>query len=277
MQILAAESPELRLGLVKYLAGVPHAEATRALARLAIFSAEEEVRLAATESLAAHHEADCSDILQLGLRYPYPAVAKHTAEAIARLGRADLVPELVAVLDEADPRLPTTKGAGGKTVAVVRELVRINHHRNCVLCHAPGGAESVEAGALTVDPPVPGQPFPPSRGSYRQSSSSSGLAIRADVTYLRQDFSAMMPVANSHPWPEVQRFDFLVRERTVVVDEAKLYREKLTPKEEGAVSPYHLAAGETAAVTTSAGENRHAPSMTDPPPGAKCARGRPER
>ena len=242
MQILAAESPELRLGLVKYLTGVPHAEATRALARLAIFSAEEEVRLAATESLACHLGGDYTDILLQGLHYPYPAVAKRTAEAIVRTGRTDLIPELVALLDEADPRMPTTKEAGGKTVTVVREMVRINHHRNCMMCHAPGSAESVAAGALTVDPPVPGQPFPPSRGSYRQSSLSSGLAIRVDVTYLRQDFSAMMAVADAKPWPEMQRFDFLVRERTVTADEAKLYRETLTPKEEGVFSPYHRAA-----------------------------------
>ena len=44
MQILAPETPDLRLGLVKYLSGVPHAEATRRSPGLAIFSAEEEVR-----------------------------------------------------------------------------------------------------------------------------------------------------------------------------------------------------------------------------------------
>jgi hypothetical protein len=244
MQILAAESPELRLGMVRYFTSVPHAEAARALARLAIFSAEEQVRLAAIDALAAHLEADYTDILRQGLRYPYPAVAKRTAEAIVaivRTGRTDHIPELVALLDEGDPRMPVTKEVGGKTVAVVREMVKVNHHRNCMMCHAPGSAESVAAGALTVDPPVPGQPFPPSRGSYRQSSLSSGLAVRVDVTYLRQDFSVLMAVADAKPWPEMQRFDFLVRERTITADEAKLYREKLTPKE-GVFSPYHRAA-----------------------------------
>src|SRR5262249_31743576 len=51
MQVLAPESPSVRLGLVKYLAGVSHPEATRALARLAVFSQEDEVRLAAVEAL----------------------------------------------------------------------------------------------------------------------------------------------------------------------------------------------------------------------------------
>ena len=76
MQMLAAESAEMRLGLVKYLTGVPHVEATRALAKLAIFSSEEDVRLAAIESLKVRREKDYTDILVKGLRYPWPAVAK---------------------------------------------------------------------------------------------------------------------------------------------------------------------------------------------------------
>ena len=38
MQVLIPESSGLRLGLVKYLSTVPHVDATKALARLAIFS-----------------------------------------------------------------------------------------------------------------------------------------------------------------------------------------------------------------------------------------------
>ena len=43
MQIMAPESPSMKLGLVKYLATLSHVEATRALARLALFSTEDEV------------------------------------------------------------------------------------------------------------------------------------------------------------------------------------------------------------------------------------------
>ena len=39
MQMLAPESAELRLGLVKYLTAIPHVDATKALARLAIYLA----------------------------------------------------------------------------------------------------------------------------------------------------------------------------------------------------------------------------------------------
>ena len=31
----------------------------------------------------------------------------------------------------------------GKKVPVVREMVRINHHRNCLLCHAPAVIDEV--------------------------------------------------------------------------------------------------------------------------------------
>jgi hypothetical protein len=93
---------------------------------------------------------------------------------------------------------------------------------------------------IAAEVPVPDQPLPLPAQGYRQSSPD--LMIRVDVTYLRQDFSAMLPVAEAHPWPEMQRFDFLVRERKVTEDEAAEFREKLTPKEAGVLSPYHKAA-----------------------------------
>ena len=76
-----------------------------------------------------------------------------------------------------------------------------------------------------------GQPLPSPLEGYRQSSPD--LMIRIDVTYLRQDFSALLPVADAHPWPDSQRFDFFVRERKLTDEEAAVYRGKLTPKEAG--------------------------------------------
>jgi hypothetical protein len=239
-QMLAPESAEIRMGLVKYLAGVPHVEATRQLARMAIFSPEEEIRAAAIEALKVRREKDYTDVLVKGLRYPWPAVAKRSADAISKIGRTDLVPELIAVLEETDPRMPVEKTTDGKKVKVVREMVKINHHRNCMMCHTAGNPETGTGGAITAEVPVQGQPLPlPSEG-YRQSSPD--MMIRIDVTYLRQDFSAMLPVADAHPWPESQRFDFLVRERKLTDEEAASYGEQLTPKEAGVFSPYHRAA-----------------------------------
>jgi len=239
-QMLAAESAEIRLGLVKYLTAVPHVEATKALARMAIFSAEDDVRAAAITALKVRREKDYTDILLAGLSYPWPAVAKRSADAIVKLERTDLIPQLLTVLDNADPRLPMTKDVNGKSVVVVREIVKLNHHRNCMMCHAPVGSGSPNSNAIQAEVAVPGQPLPTPAEGYRQSTVE--LMIRVDVTYLRPDFSVSLPVKDAHPWPEMQRFDFLVRERVLTTEEATTYRDKLTPKEAGVLSPYHKAA-----------------------------------
>jgi hypothetical protein len=240
MQMLAPESPAMRLGLVKYLTGVAHVEATRALARLAIFSAEGGVRQAAIDALKVRRERDYTDVLVQGLHYPLPAVAKRASEAIVQLERKDLLPQLVDLLEEPDPRAPMAKEDGDKKRTVVRELVRVNHHRNCMLCHAPGNSGNVSAEALTAGIPVPNEPLNPPSFGYQ--SSVPDILVRIDVTYLRQDFSMMQAVADANPWPEMQRFDFLVRTREVNEEEAAAYRKALEKREPGEVTPYQRAA-----------------------------------
>lgn len=267
MQILGPDTPAMRRGLVRYLATVSHPEATKALARLAIFSAEEEIRQDAIDALKVRRDKDYTDILRDALRYPWPAVAQHASEALVKLERNDLVPELVAMLDETDPRAAAVKKVDGKDVPVVRELVRINHHRNCVMCHAPGNLDTVSAqpgmpmppGAtprvvhekqgimflaasnqLAAEIPVPGSPLPtPSQG---YGSSNQDILVRIDVTYLRQDFSLMQRVPEAQPWPEMQRFDFLVRSRVVTEAEAAANRAELKKREANGQSPYRHAA-----------------------------------
>jgi hypothetical protein len=92
-------------------------------------------------------------------------------------------------------------------------MVRVNHLRNCFLCHAP----SLD----TRDPvqgsvPTPGQPLPAGYSAGR----GKGPFVRADVTYLRQDFSVMQRVEKPDRWPAWQRFDFLVRTRALTPQEA---------------------------------------------------------
>jgi hypothetical protein len=238
-QILAP-MPDLHQGLVKYLSAISHVEATRALARLAIFSSDEEARKVAIDALKVRRERDYTEILVKGLRYPWPTVARRAAEAIAKLERNDLLPQLVNLLEEDDPRAPVTREVNQKRAPVVRELVRVNHHRSCLLCHAPGNTGKVSAETLTAAVPVPGEPLTPPSGGY--NNSQPDIVVRLDVTYLRQDFSALQPVADANPWPEMQRFDFLVRSRELTDDEAKTYREKLTTREPGEFSPYQRAA-----------------------------------
>ena len=243
MQILMPEAEQYRLGLAKFLGTVPHPDATRALARLAIFSSEDDVRAAAIEGLKPRREKDYTEILLQGFTYPLPAVAKRAAEAVVKLERKDLFETLVQVLESPDPRLPVTKKREGKEVNVVRELVKVNHHRNCVLCHAPGNTESLPEGVLTVAVPLPNEPLPkPSQGGYGTMPPSPDIVVRLDMTYLRQDFSQMMRVATPEPWPEMQRFDFLVRTRTLTPAEVQAYEACCAEDEPGQLSPYRRAA-----------------------------------
>jgi hypothetical protein len=242
-QILAPLSPEKRVGLAQYLRDIGHVDATRALARLAIYSQEQEVREAAIESLKTRREKDYTPVFLQGLRYPWPQVAKRAAEAIVELKCDSLLPQLVDLLDEPDPRQPISGTNKGKPSKAVRELVKINHLRNCMLCHPahgpdeverfapPDSIESLAVGAL----PVPGEFFEP------YSVPKLDLFVRGDVTYLRQDFSVMLPVRGADFGPEQQRFDFVVRTRLVSEKEAEIFRDKLAKRGLGAVTPYERA------------------------------------
>jgi hypothetical protein len=186
-----------------------------------------------------------------GFRYPWPGAASRASEALVALGRADLAPRLIDVLEEPDPRAPTVSEAEGQRVPMVRELVRINHQRNCQLCHAPMSLRLVSANPsiVTGAVPIPGQPLRALVGGYYsgfqpdpQPDPQPEILVRADMTYLRQDFSLLQHVPNAEPWPAMQRFDFLVRTRTLTEEEAQRYRDKLQPREPSVLSPYHQAA-----------------------------------
>ncbi|MGH7172897.1 MAG: HEAT repeat domain-containing protein [Gemmataceae bacterium] len=244
MQILMPMS-EMHAGLVKHLSSVSHVAATRALARLAIFSGDENVRKAALDALRVRRERDYTAILVNGLRYPWPAVARRAAEAIAKLERNDLLPRLIDVLEQADPRAPVMQQVKDKRIPVVRELVRVNHHRSCLLCHAPGNTGKLSVNTIRAEVPVPGQPLTDRWERCRKRKADEvrqEILVRVDVTYLRQDFSVLLAVADAHPWPEMQRFDFLLRRRVLTENEAAAYRDKLKPREPGQFSPYQRAA-----------------------------------
>src|SRR5262249_29286609 len=109
----------------EFLATVQRREATVDLARLAVFSPDRETRKAALKALAVRRERDYTEVLVSALRYPWPQVARNAAEAIVKLERKDLMPQLVDMLDEKDPRGPREEEVDGKKVTVASELVRI--------------------------------------------------------------------------------------------------------------------------------------------------------
>lgn len=94
---------------------------------------------------------------------------------------------------------------------MVSEMVRVNHLRNCLLCHSPSKDRKDTLRGLI---PTPGKPIP-----VEYYASSKGDFARADVTYLKQDFSVLMQVDQPDEWPIFQRFDFLVRDRELTVQE----------------------------------------------------------
>jgi HEAT repeat protein len=239
MQVLLPESAPMRMGLVRYLSHLSHVEATRALARLAVYSVEDDIRKAALDALKTRRERDYTDILLQGMRYPLPAVARQASEAVVKLERTDLVPQLVNLLDEPDPRAPVVKEIDKKKVSTVREVVRLNHNRNCLLCHAPADTNNSKIVPMTAAIPVPGEPPPPD--GYRNPTGPDDILVRIDVTYLRQDFSMMQAVEDAHPWPTMQRFDFLVRTRELSEKEAVAYQALLAKRQPGEMTPYQRA------------------------------------
>lgn len=231
-QVLMPESSPMRQGLAKYLGSVPTVEATRALAKMAIYSPEKEVRQEALKVLKVRREKDYTDILVAGLKYPWPVVAQRAGEALVQLECNSVVPQLVDMIDDADPRAPVAKN----DAFVARQMVKLNHHHNCLMCHSPVD-KTTPPQAVTAPMPIPGVALGSFQEGYNSIPSTPDILVRIDVTYLRQDFSVLQPVADAHPWPRMQRFDFLVRDVTLTPAQAKALQQKLQPAK-GAGSPY---------------------------------------
>lgn len=242
-QMLGPEKVSRRQALAVQMGSVDHPKATQTLAKQAVFDFDRRVRLAAIEGLKKRPNEDYTDVLMQGIRYPWANAATFASQAIVKLGRRDMVPLLVDFLDEADPRDPfEAKCENGECTFKVREVVRVNHHRNCLLCHSATTSASFEEIPGLI--PSPGESFPPptSEDAYGNNIPPSGPAIRADVTYLRQDFSVLQPVANAAPWPHMQRFDFVVRTRELSDDELRERVQEKQARRQDYLSPNHQAA-----------------------------------
>src|SRR5262249_48448575 len=78
--------------------------------------------------------------------------------------------------------------------------------------------------------PTPGQPLP-APVTTPQYYEMGGTFVRADVTYLQQDFSVFQPVAQPNNWPDNQRYDYLVRTRPSQTADPKLKANDNKPAE----------------------------------------------
>ena len=217
-QLLMAENKNVRLLLVEVLAQNQGREATRALAMRALVDLHAEVREAALLALKDRPLEDYEQLFLSGFRYPWAAVADHAAEGVVALELRDLVPKLIPLLDLPEPGTPFRMTINNKkTMIVAREVVRINHLSNCLLCH-PASFDNADLVRGLV----------PTRETAPQGygGNSPGNFVRADITYLKQDFSICQPVQNPGNWPAHQRFDYLVRFRPVTQEARSAFQLK---------------------------------------------------
>jgi hypothetical protein len=170
------------------------------------------VRQAAVAALQKRPAEQYLPILLSALRHPWTPVADHAALALTALKPKGALPQLVDLLDQPNPSVPVLDKRTQR--GMVPELVRLNHLRNCLLCHVPsmGPKDGLVRGFV----PEPGVPLgnryyggPPGG----DSATAIGNFVRADTTFLRQDFSVNLPVKDAGQWPSEQRFDFITRVR----------------------------------------------------------------
>ena len=238
-QLLMAEHKNVRLVLVDLLSNIDGRLAGLILAERAIFDLDAEVRLAALVALNNRPSAEYESALVAGLRYPWPAMADHAAEALVVLNLKNAVPRLAMLLDSRELGEPYALNVNQAKRAVVPELVRINHLRNCLLCHSYSGSQADPIRGLvphaehTVPLPVAGvqietKGWGGGGGGRPTVNVVTSTFVRPDVTFLRQDFSIVQPVPkHGRLWPADQRFDYLIRLRPINSSELDAWQNKL--------------------------------------------------
>ena len=230
-QILMAENDAWRQTLVRMLRKIDGPAASRGLVDRALFDLSAEVRSTAVAALRERPQEEYTERLMSAFRHPWAPAADHAAQAIASLGRTDLEPALRELVDRPDPAAPTVKHMGIRDVTVQPQLVRVNHLRNCTYCHPVSTSPNdvVRGSAPDWDQPLTPHYYGP---SPQQSF------VRADMVYLRQDFSVTMPVGPElcqNNWPNQQRFDFFVFDRPISATEAAKHQPTATYPQREAV------------------------------------------
>jgi hypothetical protein len=213
IQMLQIEDEATRLLLVRELTRITKDGATTQLAGRALFDLSPKVRQAAIAGLEGRPSSEYVPILLRGLGYPWPPVADHAAVALRTLKPAETVAPLVDMLDL--PSLSMPLRDANTNEYTVRELVRLDHLRNCLLCHVPSLDE--EDGLVRGLVPMPGTSPLRSISSRIVSNYYDGPGdfVRADVTYLHQDFSVTLLDKYAGAWEHGRRFDFVTRLRII--------------------------------------------------------------
>jgi hypothetical protein len=239
-QILGPEDTAVRLMLVDLLAQIDGRASSVALVQHAVFDLSTEVRDAAIKALDARPREQYRSALLAALRYPWAPAADHAAEALVALKDRDAAPLLVRMLSEPDPADPVAKKDSYKKEHLwKREVVRMKHVNNCVVCHPPANSGNEDAlgivpGFAVVDSTcgkvvVASSPLTASASKSSDYQNLKGgafpLLVRADITYLRQDFSIQQPVRVTLTNPPVNvRFDYVVRSRPLTDNQTREWK-----------------------------------------------------
>jgi hypothetical protein len=237
MQMLMAGNESIREVLVEQLDRIDGPAASVALAQRAIFDLHPRLRKLALEALKRRPTEDYCKVLVDGFRYPWAAVAENAAEAVVALKLDETVPALRTMLARPAPAAPFEKPGKGM---YVREVVKINHIRNCLLCHdeSTKKADRVRALVPPTDRLFVNEPDSDRKNGRRTIvggyHGTEGIFVRADVTYIRQDFSVPLTVKGLGGGSIVERFDFVVRERPINPDSLA---EKLAARKPTSVDP----------------------------------------
>ena len=217
VQILQVQLKPLRKELIEILGRIKGAEATRALADRAMFDPDPDLRRHARLALRKRNLSQTRPRLHEGLRHVWEPAAAFAAQALIEVDGQDSVPHLVELLDAPDPDEPFRNE---RYELLQREIVRLNHMKNCVTCHKP---ERFPDSRNPLRGFVPLQGEAPPVVYY---SSRSGSFVDARTTYLRQEFSLVHDIENAAPWPGQQRFDYVVRLRRVSSQEEVEFEER---------------------------------------------------
>lgn len=197
----------------EFLRSLDLPEVTGALVKWAVFETDADNRAAAVNALRERNKQDVTRLLLQYVRYPWPRAVEHAAEALVALDCQEALPRLIAAYDQPDPAAPFRVELPNQAGGTFRlELVRINHAKNCAMCHPSSVASDRPLQGAVPDP---SRPLPPPNGYSRGSPDSLGGSefVRADITYLKQDFSVVQPVRNPGNWPLQQRYDYFVSVR----------------------------------------------------------------
>jgi len=298
VQVLMHEDEPVRALLIDLLADIDGKPATVALAQRAVFDLSAEVRHQAIEALRSRPREEGRLVFVDALRYPWAPPAEHAAEALVALDDYGSVPYLVSLLKEPTPLAPFPVGKERWAMREVVALRHVNNCLACHppassgdepvpgtvpnvnITHvsrrlvrggsaaaAPGTGGSGGGGgggggyggggggsASGTTSTVPGGP------SIQTRVDTAPVLIRADITYLRQDFSVRLPVLEPGALQLVPlRFDYLVRTRLLTARQARELHKQTDdlatyPQREAVLSALRELTGRDAGPTTAAWE-----------------------